>query len=474
MTETIVVQPKINLLTTEQISQVHEHSLKILSESGLQVDSERAIKLLTGHEGIKVSEGDRVTFEREVVEWAIQAAPTHIDIYNRRGEHAFRMGEDRTRFGIGCTTLNYLDPMTGETSTFARKHMQKMVRLGHALPNFDLVSTIGIIQDVDPKVADLYATLDMVSNTDKPLAILVSDEDLLLPTLDMLEHLTGDLAEKPYILPYFNPISPLVINQGTLDKMFASIERGLPFIYNSYGLAGITTPITPAGALAQLNAEILAGLTISQIIKEGTPISLGFLPAYLDMQNMVNFYDPSSYLLNIACSEMLAHYQIPHSGTSGGAMGWGPDFMASDSNWLNHLPSLMSKVALIGFTGNTMTAKVFSPVNVVFIHEIIKQALKFTGGFAFDEEAFGLAEIIERGPGGHFLSAPQTRKYVRTAYYTPDMYPRMTYEKWQELGRPEAMDLLKEYTRDLLETLTAPGDNQELTQKGEAFIQSLI
>jgi trimethylamine--corrinoid protein Co-methyltransferase len=383
------------------------------------------------------------------------------------------MGEDKARFGIGCTTLHYLDPISGRTTPFSRKHMVEMVRLGHALPEYDTIATIGILQDISPKVADLFAILEMVANTTKSLVVLVSDENLFIPVLDMLEKLTGNLAEKPYILPYFNPISPLVVNQGTLDKMYASIERGIPFIYNSYGLAGMTSPITPAGTLVQLIAEQLGGLTITQIIKEGAAIVLGMLPAFIDMRTMVNFYDPISYLTHLACSEILAHYGIPHSGTGGGATGWGPDFMAADTYWLNHLPSLMSKVDLIAFVGNTMAGKVFSPETVVLVHEIIKQARKFTEGFPLDEESVGISDILEHGAGGHFLRTSMTLKHVREAYYTYPMYPRTTFEEWSKLGQPDSMGLLKDYTRDLLESLAGPEDHQELTKKGEAFIQSL-
>jgi len=472
MSQPTLVQPKINVLDEEHINQIHEYALTILAQTGLKVESEKALKLLAGHSGVKAS-GDRATFEREVVEWAIQAAPSYFDVYNRLGEHVFRMGDDRTRFGIGCTTLHYQDPISGKTVPFNRKHMVKMVRLGHVLPKYDTVATIGILQDIPPDVADLYATLEMVANTTKPLVVLVSDENLFPATLDMLEHLTGKLAEKPYILPYFNPITPLVINRGTSDKMFATIERGLPFFYNSYGLSGMTSPITPAGVLAMLVAEQLAGLTLAQVIKEGTPIVLGFLPAYIDMQSMVNFYDPTSYFLNLAGAEIMAYYDIPYSGTGGGATGWGPDFMTAASYWMNHLPALMSKVDFVGFVGNTMTGKVFSPVNVVMGHEIITQALKFAEGCTLDDENVGLSDILEQGPGGHFLSTPLTRKHVRQAYYKSPIYPRFTFEEWSKLGQPDAVTMLKEYARDLLETLTAPEDYKELIKKGEKFIQTV-
>ncbi len=472
MTNQTLVQPKINVLTEGQINQVHEYALTILAKTGVKIESERALKLLSAQDGVTAS-GDRVTFEREIVEWSIKAAPSQFDIYNRLGEHAFRFGEGRTRFGIGTTTLHYQDPVSGKTVPFNRKHMVKMVRLGHALENYDTVATIGIVQDINPEIADLYATLDMVANTTKPLVVLVSEDALFLPTLDMLEHLTGDLAEKPYIIPYFNPITPLVINRGTSDKMFTAIERGLPFVYNSYGLSGVTSPMTPAGVLALLVAEQLAGLILAQVIKEGAAIGIGFLPAYMDMQTMVNFYDPITYLLNLAGAEMMAYYKIPYSGTSGSGTGWGPDFMTAAGNWLNHLTAMMSKVNFAPFVGDTMTSKVFSPAAVVIGHEIITQVLKFAEGFILDDENVGLSDILEQGPGGHFLSTKLTLKHVRQAYYKSPIYPRITFEEWGKLDQPDAVRMLKEYTRDLVETSVAPDDQEELVKKGEAFIKGL-
>jgi trimethylamine--corrinoid protein Co-methyltransferase len=231
--------------------------------------------------------------------------------------------------------------------------------------------------------------------------------------------------------------------------------------------------MTPAGVLVLLVAEQLAGLTITQIIKKGAAIVLGFLPAYIDMQSVVNFYDPTSYLLNLAGAEMMAHYDIPHSGTGGGATGWGPDFMTVASYWMNHLPALMGKVDFVGFIGNTVGGKVFSPVNVVLGHEIIAKALRFSQGFKLDVENVGLPDILEKGPGGHFLSSPLTREHVHSAYYQSSIYSNFSFEEWSKLGQPDAVLMIKEYTRDLLAGLTPPDDQGDLIKKGEAFIEAL-
>jgi trimethylamine--corrinoid protein Co-methyltransferase len=204
----------------------------------------------------------------------------------------------------------------------------------------------------------------MTSNTIKPLVVLVSDENAFLSVIELLEDLHGDLASKPFIIPYFNPITPLVINKGTVDKMMITIERNLPFIYDTGAMAGATAPITPAGSLALLNAELLAGLTLSQLIKEGSPVILGYAFALFDMKGFGFFNDPKSYLVNLACAEMMKYYQLPHYGSSGSGMGWGADIISSGHQWMNHLVSCMGKVGLAAFVGSILEYKVFSPTVV--------------------------------------------------------------------------------------------------------------
>ena len=474
MTSVHTVQPRITVLTPEQVEQVHNYSLQILSSVGVRVDSEQAREIFARAVGPSWVEDDRVRIPRDLVEWALKVAPSTVEIYDRQGQLAFRLGDDRTRFGIGVTTLYYQDPETDEVVPFARRHMEAMVRLGSALPNFDVISTVGIIQDVPTQVSDLYAVLEMTANTVKPLVILVSDEDCFPPVLDLLEHLHGDLAARPFVIPYFNPLTPLIINAGTADKMLVAIERGLPFIYSTYSMAGMSTPITPAGTLALMNAELLAGLVLSQLAQEGTPIILGILPAIFDMKTMVSFYDPQSLVMNLVCAEMMAHYRLPHCGTSGSGTGWGPDLLAAGTYWMNHVTSCIGKVGLAPFVGDTLGSKAFSPANVVFVHEVIEQALRFAQGIRLDDASVDLDEIVRVGPGGNFLLSDLTLKLYRSAYYTNPIFPRWSLEKWQEQGRPRAIDLLRSHTCQVMAELRAPEDHADLMAQGEAFIRSLV
>ena len=470
------VKPAIKVLTREQIEKIHNYSLRILSTTGIRIDSLRARKLFA--RALGGPGADRVVrIPAEMVDRALKTAPSKVDIYDRRGNIQFRLDNlqrEQTRFGIGVTNLYYQDPMTDAVTAFSRKHMALATRLGSVLSSFDIISTTGILQDMAPELADLYGTLEMIANTTKPLVMLISEKQCFDIAFDLLEQLHGDLSEKPFVIPYFNPITPLVLNEATADTIFSTIERGLPFIYSNYGMSGATSPITPAGSLAVLNAELLAGLVFSQLVKEGTPIILGSLPAGFDMRSMGGHYTPQTLLLNVACAEMMAYYELPHSGTSGSGPGWGPDLLAAGTLWMNHLTGCLGKVGLAPFVGGNFDSLAFSPAMVVYSDEVIRQARIFNQGFDIDDDSVALSEIDAIGPGGNFLMADQTVALCRETNFSNSVWPHLALDEWQSEGCPQTDKLLRAYTRELLEKLPRPEDHTDIIERGESFIRKKI
>jgi trimethylamine--corrinoid protein Co-methyltransferase len=238
-------------------------------------------------------------------------------------------------------------------------------------------------------------------------------------------------------------------------------------------MSGATSPITAAGNLALLNAELLAGLVFSQLIKEGSSIIPGSLPAGFNMQSMAGIYTPQTLLLNIACAEMMAYYGLPHSGTSGSAPGRGADLTASGTLWMNHLTAYLGKVGLAPMVGGNFDSLVFSPALVVYSDEVIRQARFFKQGFAINDESVALNEIESIGPGGNFLISDMTFKYCREFDFDNLIWPQMTLEKWQAKGSPAADEILRQHTCSLLDGLSAPQDHAELISRGEKYIHQI-
>jgi trimethylamine--corrinoid protein Co-methyltransferase len=466
------VKPHIRVMTEEQIGKVHEDALIVLGETGVVVEDPGARSLFENAIGVSKKDS-RLKIPKDIVEWAITAAPSGIEVFDRSGSPQFTLKGDGTQdtvFGIGVTNLKYQDPFQNDIQLFSRHHMASAAGLGHNLESFDMVSTPGVIQDLPPEKADLYGVLEMVANTTKPIVLLISNPDCFLPALDLLEHLHGDISAHPFVLPYVNPITPLVFNSETTMKMEATINRGLPLIFSNYGMSGATCPITPAGTLVLLTAELLAGLVYSQLVKEGTPIILGSLPAAFDMKNAGSFYSPSTLLLNLACAEMMTSYGIPHCGTSGSGNGWGADLLASTTMCINHSTSLLGTAGMVPFVGGSFDSLVFSPELVVYADDLIHQSRLLASGFSLDDAAVGHPDISNTGPGGNYLLSDLTGKFFKDSQFTSNIWPFLTIDEWQSQGGPTAAEILNRKTCELLGKLTEPLDNQGLIAKGEAFL----
>ncbi len=188
------------------------------------------------------------------------------------------------------------------------------------------------------------------------------------------------------------------------------------------------------------------------------------------MRGAANFYAPISYLLNLACAEMMAHYRLPHCGTSGSGMGWGADLIAAGNQWVNHLTSCLGKIGLAPFVGDNLGSKAFSPAVVVYANEVIAQARRIAKGFRLEVGELALDDIASVGPGGNYLTADSTLQRFRSAYFSSEVFPNLTLEEWQAQESPQAVERLRAYTGRLIARLAPPEDHDDLMSRGEAYI----
>jgi len=244
-------------------------------------------------------------------------------------------------------------------------------------------------------------------------------------------------------------------------------------MYSNYSLYGGTSPVTEGGSLALLNAELLAGLVFSQLVKEGSKIILGSLPAAFNMASMGSCYTPTSYLLNLACAEMMHSYEIPHCGTSGSNIGRGADLQASGNLWLNHLSSCMGKVGCAPFVGGNFDSMAFSPTTVVLSDQIIGEAREFAKGFNLNDKTVNLQEIDSVGHGGDYLTSEQTLASLNELSNTDAIWSSLSLDAWKEQHMPTAEKELIQYTQNLYSRAReASKENNDIIKKGEEYIES--
>ena len=243
-------------------------------------------------------------------------------------------------------------------------------------------------------------------------------------------------------------------------------------MYSNYSMYGGTSPASEGESLALLNAELLAGLVFGQLVREGSKMILGSLPAAFNMTTMGSYYTPTSYLLNLACAEMMSYYEIPHCGTSGSNNGRGADLLASGNLWLNHLSSCMGKIGCAPFVGGNFDSMVFSPTTVVLSNQIIGEARKFARGFAFNDDTINIHEIKKVGHGGDYLTSEQTLASLQELGNTDSIWPSLSLDEWEGQQNPTAEEELIEYTQDLYSrAIKESQDSIDIIKKGEEYIR---
>jgi trimethylamine--corrinoid protein Co-methyltransferase len=469
------VQPRIQILSEEQRKLFYEKALWVLKTVGVKVECPEMVREFAKQPHV-TCEGDVVKLPAKLVERALETSPRQVNIYNRHGELAFSLGPDythHTRFSIGSPTLNYQHPETREIEEWKRCHTGLIAGLANSLDAFDAIATPGTIHDYGPEQADYFSTLELLANTHKPIILLVSKDNAFPGVLGFIEHLFHPLCEKPFVVPYVNNITPLVLNKGTTDKMKTAYSIGLPVIFNNFVMAGASTPITPAGCMTLAIAELLMGITCSQLIQPGAKIIAGSLPNSFNMSTMNAFYSPSSLLVSHCIAEMMDYFAVPHSGTSGNSLGWEGDLIEAGIMWMNYLPSIMGKVGLCPFAGPVFQATTLSATSIVLASELIREARKYARGFEM-EDNFLLNEIQAVGHGGSFLGTQSTFEQFRDYQPQSDIWPSLTLENWKDSGKPTSTRMLREKTLRLLNQPVLPADRQEVLEQGQDYITRLV
>ena len=469
-------RPSARLLGKEQVDYIHSESLRILEKSGIRVDSGRALDLFRQSGGTR-TDGNRVFLSPSLVNDLTSSAARNITIYNKDGTKAFTVGEDGdgiTRFGTGTTNTGYQDPLTGKIAPFMRKHTRMIAALTSMLDAYDMVSTPGIPGDVPPKKIDLFNLIDIYHSSDKPMVLLLLGEGIMPGVIELLGKLHGSFSGRPFMMTYVNPVTPLILNESTSDKMISSIEAGIPVVFSNYGMSGGTTPVDPGGTLTLLNAELLAGVVFSQLVSRGSAIIAGSLPASFNMSTMVSSYSASSYLVNLGCIEMMRHYGLPHCGTSGSGAGWGADINSTGELWLNHLTSCMGGAGIVPFVGGNFDSRAFSPALVIAGNHIIKRTREFMNGLSQRQELPDIDEIINLGPGGDYLTSMSTLTSMSETPHGSGIWPSWSLDQWEAKGSPAADLLFRNHVEELCDRAAKMvADREKIIREADKLIEDL-
>ncbi len=265
----------LNLLSDDQIEEIHSATLQVLQTVGVEVYEEEALQLLK-NAGADV-EGTRVRFPVWLIQEALASAPKSVTLYNRSGEPACILEKGKIYYGSGSDTPYTIDVETGKRRSATNADVGMAAKLADALEHIDFIMSLGLASDAPAEASDVYQYQAMVTNTCKPILFTAHGRQGLLDIYEISSLVAGgerELRLKPFFALYNEPSSPLMHSKEAAEKLLTCAEKEIPMIYVPATMLGATGPVTPAGSLVVANAEQLSGLVIHQLKKKGPLLSM--------------------------------------------------------------------------------------------------------------------------------------------------------------------------------------------------------
>ncbi|MGD2148277.1 MAG: trimethylamine methyltransferase family protein [Anaerolineae bacterium] len=448
--------PSFRLLSEDQLEEIHLAGLEILRRTGVDVLEEEARELLK-RAGASL-DGLRARIPPHLVEWAIQVAPSRIVLCDSRdGQPRMHLESSKAYYGSGSDCIATIDARTGERRKPRKSDVANAARLCDVLPNIDFVMSMAIAGDVTEEVSDLHHFEAMVLNTRKPIIATAWNKTNLKDLVEMAEIVAGGvdaLRENPFLVMYSEPVSPLQLGLEPTQKILYMAGKGLPVICGTGKVGGATCPDTIAGALAQGNAESLAGVLLAQLKREGAPIIFGGERLHLDMSTALCSYGAPEFMMSVAANaEMARYYGLPSWSYAGCSDAKTFDQQAAAESSLMTFLAALSGGNLNHDVGYLEAGLTSSLEAVVAANEVIGMVKRIMGGVQVGQETLALDVIHEVGPGGEFLTTDHTFRHFKDDWF-PSLFERGSYEAWEGEGRKRLGQRANEVVRSILENHT--------------------
>ncbi len=463
------------MLSESQVKDIHEASLEILQTTGVNIHLKETRDMLEDA-GCDV-DGERVYFPPGLVEWAIDSAPSRVNLYDRNGKNPLTLGGHNTTFGLGPTLLNMRDPETGERRPFRKQDTVNAARLVDALDNIDWVSGLGTIDDVPHEHSDRHEFEAMVKNTTKPIVAWSYTNKGLEDIIEMASAVAGSEEEflrKPFVVSYSEPISPLTHDKDASEKLLMTADYGIPTIHTPIPQAGASAPVTLSGQLAQGNAENLSGLVISQVRREGLPFFIGGVISIMDMQTAILAYGaPEKELATAAYMDMAHHYELPTFGTAGCTDSKLVDQQSGIEATLSSLFSSLSGANLVHDVGYMESGSTGSLSQIAMVDEIVGMIKKFTDGVEVNDYTLALDVIDEVGHEGDHLTHEHTLDNFKEVSWRPTLMDRNVPDTWMDKGSKTMEERLDNKVKEILEEHEPEPLSDDVEEKIDRVIERL-
>jgi trimethylamine--corrinoid protein Co-methyltransferase len=455
----------IEVLSADQIEAIHQTSL--LPEA----------RDILARAGAEVRPGsERVCFDRALIEDSVTKAPPVVTLHARNPARDLVMGGNAITFASVASCPNVSDLAGGRRDGNFRDYCD-LLRLCQSLNIVHLFGGYPVEPvDLPPATRHLDCLSAYVTLSDKVFHGYSLGRERILDAIEIARIGRGVSMERmlaePSLITIVNSSSPLRLDAPMLEGIIEMARHRQLMVLTPFTLSGAMSPVTIAGALAQQNAEALAGIALAQIVNPGTPVAYGGFTSNVDMKSGAPAFGTPEYTrAALAGGQLARRHGLPYRSSNANASN-AVDAQAIYESQMSLWGAVMGHANMVMHAAGWLEGGLTTSFEkLVLDAEMLQMMARFLEPLEVSDETLGYDAIVEVGPGGHFFGAAHTLARYETAFHAPMLSDWRNFETWSEAGSETATQRAHTLYRRILGEYEPPPLDAAIAEELHAFVE---
>jgi trimethylamine--corrinoid protein Co-methyltransferase len=459
-------------LSEEGLDAIHETSIHILEDIGIQVGHDEMREILD-EAGAVVEDDDMVSFPRSMVEDAVESAPSSFEMHGRNPDRDVTVGEGDPVIAPGYGAPNVLTYEDGRRQSTLSDY-EDLVKLAQVE---DEISCSGYVlcepNDIPQEVKHLEMVKRTLKYTDMPLMGSPYGEDRAKASIDMVSMAVEDPEmSRPYMTATCNPVPPRQWDERMTGGLLQYARHNQPVLVGNLLMANASGPSSLAGSLALTNAEILAGITMTQVVNPGVPVIHGTITSNVDVRSgALSMGSPEGTLCTSFASQIGNYYDVPARAGGGLTDAKTVDDQSGAESMMQLMMAMLGDIDfMLHGAGILDSFGTVSPEKFVLDCERIRYLNEIEAGYDITEETFATDLIEEVEPGGHFLNKRHTLEHSKEHHYFSNIYAKDSYDNWENAGAKDAFESAADTVDERLDAYERPPMDDDVQADIEDYV----
>ena len=464
----------LRAVSEDELDAIHHASLQVLSETGIDFLDVTARNQLAAA-GADV-EGDRVRFDPALIEGLISSAPSEFILHGRDHIRDLHFGGNHMIY-TSVASPPFVTGLGQGRRDGNRRDYRNLIKMGQVLNAVHTVAGYPVEpMDIHPSIRHLVATHDMLTLSDKASFVYSLGRQRNLDAIEMVRIARGvdheTLEKETSIYSVINASTPLRYDTVMLHGIQEMSVRNQLIIITPFTLAGAMAPVTIAGALVLQNAEALAGIAYTQVVRRGAPVAYGGFTSNVDMRSgSPAFGTPEYWKACLIGGQLARRYGLPYRSSNVNASN-SVDAQSAYESVIAIWGAVMGGVnLLLHGTGWLEGGLLTSYEKFVIDADLLNMVTEMLRPVTVDDASLAVEAIAEVGPAGHFFGSPHTQERYASEHFQPMVSAWSNYETWQEKGGLETHQRAERLAQEIIDAHEEPPMRDERRDELDAFLE---